>query len=202
VKGAVSTVSRAGNKALNAIGLSSGNLDFYGHPFLHPLGEAYHSQCAIRYGDYIAKLSVFPDPRSLGSLIGRELDIQDENGLRTAVTEFLLTRPAEYVVAVQLCTDLERMPVENALTEWSQQESPYRPVARLVIPPQDAFSPQRQAFVDEDLSFCPAHSLAAHRPLGAIMRARMHAYEVLARERREANGRPLREPRSIEDLPA
>jgi hypothetical protein len=41
VKAAVSTVSRATNKALNAIGLDSANLDFYGHPFNHPLGESY-----------------------------------------------------------------------------------------------------------------------------------------------------------------
>jgi hypothetical protein len=37
-KGAVSAASLAANKALNAVGLESANLDFYGHPPLHPLG--------------------------------------------------------------------------------------------------------------------------------------------------------------------
>jgi hypothetical protein len=34
------------------------------------------------------------------------------------------------------------------------------------------------------------------------MRARMHAYEVLGRRRREQNDRPLREPQSMADVPA
>ena len=201
VKGVVSAVSRAANKALNAVGLDSANLDFYGHPPLHPLGEAYFSQCPIRYGDYVAKLGVFPDHPALKALDGTTLEIRDENGLRTAVVDYVRTNPAEFTIAVQLCTDLDRMPVENANTEWPEDESPYRPVARLIFAPQDAWSPGRQEAVDERLSFCPAHSLAAHRPLGSIMRARMHAYELLGAERRQANGRPLREPHSLADLP-
>ena len=54
---------------------------------------------------------------------------------------------------------------------------------------------------DEDLSLCPAHSLAAHRPLGSISRARMHAHEVMGRARRQENGRKITEPRTLEDVP-
>ena len=39
VKGAVSAVSRATNKALMFFGTESSQLDFFGHPFLHPLAE-------------------------------------------------------------------------------------------------------------------------------------------------------------------
>jgi hypothetical protein len=201
VKQAVSTVSRASNAALRAVGLDSANLDFYGHPFRHPLAEAYFSQCAIRYGDYIAKLCVRPVSPGLRALMDETFNPQDENGLRTAVVKYFRDSPAEFEVGIQLCTDLDRMPVENANAEWPEEESPYRPVARLILPPQDAYSPARQAFVEEELLFCPAHSLAAHRPLGSIMRARMKAYEVLGRARREQNGRPIREPRSIAEMP-
>lgn len=93
------------------------------------------------------------------------------------------------------------MPVENAAVEWPESESPYRAVARLVFPPQDAYSSGREVFVDEALSFCPAHSLAAHRPLGSIMRARMRAYEVLGNARRVDNARAPREPLSIAEMP-
>jgi hypothetical protein len=55
--------------------------------------------------------------------------------------------------------------------------------------------------IDEDLLFCPAHSLATHRPLGSIMRARMKAYEVLGQQRRRENGRPVKEPRSAAEVP-
>jgi hypothetical protein len=39
VKQAISAASRAANSALNAVGLNSATLDFYGHPKLHPLVE-------------------------------------------------------------------------------------------------------------------------------------------------------------------
>jgi hypothetical protein len=201
-KAAVSTASLATNAALNAVGLNSANLDFYGHPRFHPLGEAYYSQCPIRYGDYIAKLAVVPDIPALKAMIETELDIRDENGLRTAVVEYFRTNAAEYLIAIQLCTDLERMPVENATVEWPEDESPYRPVARLILPPQEASSPERAESIDENLSFCPTHSLAAHRPLGSIMRARMKAYKVMGTKRRKENGRPLKEPQGLADISA
>lgn len=202
VKGAVSTAALAANKALHAVGLDSANLDFYGHPALHPLGEAYYSQCPIRFGDYIAKLAVIPDnPPALRALVGRTIKLGDEDALRHAVQDYFRVHPAEYVVAVQLCTDLHRMPVENANVEWHEDESLYRPVARLILPPQGVLSSEWQESLDEGLSFCPAHSLAAHRPLGSIMRARMRAYEVLGRERREQNGQLVTEPRRAGELP-
>lgn len=200
VKAAVSTASRAANRALAAIGLGSANLDFYGHPYLHPLAESYFSQCPMRYGDHIAKLGVVPDNDALRALIGKTLDVQDENGLRDVVSAFFRANPAEYTIGIQLCTDLARMPVEDATVEWPEAESPYRPVARLVLPPQDAFSPARQQAVDEDLAFCPAHSLAAHRPLGSINRARMRAYKVMGQARRRENHRPVREPRALAEI--
>ena len=55
--------------------------------------------------------------------------------------------------------------------------------------------------MEEALSFAPSHSLAAHRPLGSIMRARMKAYADLGSARRRENGKPVREPRSISEVP-
>ena len=47
------------------------------------------------------------------------------------------------------------------------------------------------------MSFCPSHGLAARRPLGSIMRVRLRAYEVLGRKRRELNGCPVGELRTL-----
>ncbi len=198
IKGAVTAASLAVNTVL---GHKSASLDFFGHPWKHPLAEPYYSQVPIRYGDYIAKLSVTPDTVALKALLNEKFDPQDYDGMRTATVAFFRDNPAEFVVAAQLCTDLDAMPIENANKEWPEDQSPYQPVARLIFPAQDAWSPARQTFVDESLSFCPAHSLAAHQPLGSIMRARMQAYEVLSRARREQNGVPLIEPRSIDEVP-
>ena len=75
-------------------------------------------------------------------------------------------------------------------------------MGRLRLPRQEAYSPARAAYVDDALSFCVTHSLAAHRPLGSLQRARLACYPAMSRARHEANGRPLAEPRSINDVPA
>lgn len=200
VKKAVSKVSRAANAALEAVGAGSATLDFFGHPPRHPLAEAYFTQAPIRYGDHIAKLGVFPASPGLEGLADIDPS-QDPDALRTATVAYFRQHPAEFEVRVQLCTDLGRMPVEDASVEWPEEESPYRPVARLVLPVQDACSPPRRRFVDDVLSFSPAHSLAAHRPLGSIMRARLRAYPALSAWRRERNGTPAREPSSLDEVP-
>ena len=62
------------------------------------------------------------------------------------------------------------------------------------IPLWSAFDAEREREIDGD-AVLPAHSLAAHRPLGSIMRVRMHAYEELGRNRSELDGRPVGELR-------
>ncbi|MDQ2801259.1 MAG: catalase family protein [Pseudomonadota bacterium] len=203
VKATVSKASRFANKALQALGGDSANLDFFGHPRIHPLAEAYYTQAPIRYGDYIAKLAVVPLAPAQTALRDAVLDTaRDRDAMRTATVSYLRDQDAAFDVRVQLCTDLQKMPVENANKEWSEEESPYQTVARLTLPRQDAYTDARRAYVDDGLSFCVSHSLAAHRPLGSIMRARLRAYPQMSQLRRKANGRPLTEPRSIEEVPA
>ena len=201
VKAAVSAVSRATNKALHAIGVDSANMDFFGHSHIHPLTEAYFTQAPIRYGDFIAKLALVPVSATQAVLADSKVDEKDEDGLRTATVSYLRDHDAEFEVRIQLCTNLDTMPVENANKEWSEDESPYVAVGRLRIPRQDAYSPARATYVD-NLSFCISHTLLAHRPLGSIMRARLAAYPEMSRARRKANAAPLTEPRSIEEVPA
>ena len=50
-------------------------------------------------------------------------------------------------------------------------------------------------------AFNPWHGLAAHRPIGSIMRARMMAYPRSAQFRGERNGCPIHEPKTPADLP-
>lgn len=203
VKAAVSSVARAGNVALDAVGAGSAMLDFFGHPKVHPLAEAYFSQAPLRFGAYVAKLAVVPVGAAQRALAHATVDpARDPDALRTATVGYLREHDAEFDVRVQLCTDLDRMPVEDASVAWREDESPYQTVARLRFPKQDAFSSARRAYVDEALSFCVSHSLAAHRPLGSINRARMRAYPEMARIRREAGAHPVREIRSVAEISA
>ena len=201
VKGVVSTVAKAANLALHAVGLDSAKLDVYGHSDLHPLGESYYSQVPIRYGNYVAKVALTPGDAATKALVGRKLNLAGEDGLRAATVDFFRSHAAVFDLSVQLATDPEKMPVEDASVAWPEDLSPYRRVARLVLPVQDACPPARQAFADDRMSFGPHHSLAAHRPLGAIMRARLAVYPEMSRRRHAENAEPVVEPGGPDEIP-
>jgi hypothetical protein len=50
------------------------------------------------------------------------------------------------------------------------------------------------------MQFNPWHALAAHRPLGSIMRVRKAVYAMSKRFRAERNGIEIVEPRDVSDL--
>jgi hypothetical protein len=60
-----------------------------GQPETHPLGETFYSQAPVRFGDYIAKLSVAPASAELKALTRAPLNVNGvPNGLRAAIVEF------------------------------------------------------------------------------------------------------------------
>ena len=203
VKSAVSSTMRNFNKVLHAFGTESPKADFFGHPFSHPLSDAYFSQCPVRYGDYVAKLGAFPASPGQTALKEWKLDPhQDEDGFRHAVMSYFMEQDVLYEVRAQLQTDAETQPVEDASIDWSVEESPYRTVAIIRLPRQDAYSAERQHFFDEVMTFRPAHSLAVHRPLGSVMRARLQVYKALSDFRHRQNGTPSKNVSKVEDIPA
>ena len=123
------------------------------------------------------------------------------SALRDLIVDFFKTESAEWDVKVQLCTDILKMPVEDASVEWPEEDSPYVTVAKIVVPAQNAYSAARRVYVDELLSFSPWHSMAAHQPLGNVMRARRRAYPVVSSYRLGANGREMVEPKSLSEIP-
>jgi hypothetical protein len=198
----VSFTARAANAALGVVGQHSGSLEQLGRPETHILGETFYSTVPLRYGDYIAKIRVAPVSQNLKDLVDKHLNAKFHySALRDAVVEFFKTQSAEWEIGAQLCADLKTMPVEDASKEWPEDISPYQPVARLTVGPQDAYSPTRRVYVDDVLTFNPWHALAAHRPLGNVMRARFKSYQVSSSFRHRMNDRPAVEPRSIDELP-
>ena len=201
-KKAVSGAAAGTNAVLGLIGLHSATLEQLGAPHTHPLGETFGTTAAVRYGDHVAKVAIAPKSANLLALKDRHVGVAFHySALRDAIVEFFKTERAEWEVQVQLCTDTEKMPIEDPSVEWPETLSPYRPVATLVAEPQDAYSPDRRVFCDEVLHFNPFHSLAAHRPLGNVMRARRKSYALSTQYRHEMNGHPAVEPRSIGELP-
>jgi len=70
-------------------------------------------------------------------------------------------------------------------------------VARIVVPPQDAVVADDSEFGDDRIAFSPWHGIAAHRPIGSIMRVRKAVYEASTNFRAKANRCPIHEPRSM-----
>ena len=203
VKAAVSATARAADSVVKAVtGKSAPLLDFFGHQPLHPLAEPYYSQAALRYGDHVAKVAAFPAAPAQAALAGETLHPGDDpDAFRHAVAAYFRGQEAVFEIRVQLCLDLDAMPVEDASREWSEEASPYRTVARLVLPAQDATSEARRAYADDVLAFRPAHSLAAHRPLGSLMRARLQTYRALSAYRHERNHATVTEPTGVDAVP-
>lgn len=202
-KSAVSSTMRNFNRVLHMLGTESPKADFFGHPFGHPFADAYFSQAPLRFGDYVAKLGAFPASSAQAALSDWRLDPnQDENGFRSAAVDFCANSTTVYEIRAQLWNDADKQPIEDASVVWPEDISPYIRIATLTIPPQNAYSIERQHFFDEQITFKPAHALAAHRPLGSVMRARLQVYKALSKFRQSENGITEVIPTAVTDIPS
>jgi hypothetical protein len=89
---------------------------------------------------------------------------------------------ATFDFCVQFQTDPEKMPIENAMVEWDEKDSPYRKVASIRIPSQ-AFESFEQMAAAEKIAFNPWNALEPHQPLGGMNRARRAIYIELSKLR-------------------
>ncbi len=202
-KSAVSTAARTFNEILHRFGTESPMADFFGHPFSHPLSEPYFSQAPLRYGAHVAKIAAFPVMHDIEQLREWRLDpAAGENGFRHATGTYFAEHEVRYEIRVQLWNNQDKQPIEDASVEWSVEDAPFQTVAVLILPAQNTYSPARVQYFNEKMTFRPAHSLAVHRPLGSVMRARLQVYAALSRFRHRHNDVPEANPESINEIPA
>jgi len=202
LKVAVSTGARALQGVLSALGQESVAVaSLGGHPNTHPLGETYYTQVPCRYGDHVAKLSLEPESFELKALTGKKVDVSDFSALQEAIAKFFAAAGGTWRLRVQLAVDLERTPIEDASVTWDERQAPFETVGRLVLGTQVTDSAERRVYGDDLVAFSPWHSLAAHRPLGGIQRARAAAYGPLSDYRFARNVREKHEPKTAADLP-
>jgi hypothetical protein len=196
LKRAFSALLRGTEKLLEAAGGESGVIKgLGGHPETNPLGETFFSQVPFLYGPYMAKWSVAPLATALKALTGAPVDLDGKpDGLRASMVDFFAGQSAEWELRVQLCTDIELMPIEDATVEWPQDASPFVTVAHIKVLPQSAWDDERSARMDDGLAFSPWNGLAAHRPLGSINRVRHAAYASSAGARSSRGRCPVQEP--------
>ena len=201
-KQVLSAALRGLEKAVEAVGGQSATLTALGgHPETNPLGETYYTQVPVLWGEYFGKLCVRPLSQEMKALHKAPVDLKDKpNGLRDVVREYFAGQGAVWELCVQLCTDIEKMPIEDASVVWDETASPYVPVARLLVHPQSSYDHARASAIDERLAFSPWHGIAAHRPLGSVMRLRRQAYANAQRFRATKNHVVLSEPKTIADV--
>lgn len=169
-------------------------------PTVNVLLSSYWTMGAVRHGDYIAKVRIAPDPLFADAVVQRTLDLASAPELfRPALVAELRQRPYAFNIQVQLCTDLQRMPVEDVTVEWPERLSSFVTVATLRIPQQDISGADNLEKMD-GLSFTPWRVTAEHAPLGNIMRARKQVYRHASIQRHKLNQQQRTEPRSAEEF--
>lgn len=136
-------------------------------PFSGFATETFGSTLPLRCGPAAVKLRLVP----AGGHAPRAGAAED---WAADLSEQAARAPLKYRLQLQFFVDEARTPIEDASVEWPQTLSPFVDVAELVLQPPStdaAFIAQVEAGV-----FDPWQALAAHRPLGEVMRARKAAY--------------------------
>src|SRR5262249_22671444 len=132
-RGAKSVADRLGGELPAAV-------DALATPDDHILGLTFHSMAAIRFGDHVAEISAAPSSPEVRPLTAVSLGFDAAfSAQRDAVVAFSRDNGAESQLRAQLCVALATMPVEDASVLWREAASAHQPVARLMIPPQDAY---------------------------------------------------------------
>jgi hypothetical protein len=148
-----------------------------------PLESEYHSGTAYALGPQLAvKYCLAPQPlaagdredlRPPGETLEQRLDPSHGESLTLS---FYAVVPSRDV-----------LPVEDPRIDWEASGAQRILVARLEIERQDVHSAER-ARVAESLTFTPWHTLEAHRPLGALNRARLELDRANAERVAAASG--------------
>src|SRR4029079_15543321 len=106
-------------------------------PVRNPLLTTYWTMAAVRHGDFVAKLRVTPVGDGVEHAIHRELDVRTgPDVFGPAIVDELQARAFDFDLQVQLCTDVEAMPVTDATVEWLERLAPFVTVGRIHIPRQ------------------------------------------------------------------
>ncbi|QEU89823.1 catalase family protein [Streptomyces kanamyceticus] len=175
-------------------------LQFTKVKYVNLLLSTYWTMGAVRHGDHIAKVRVAPVQEFADRVMLRTLDpLAQEQVFRPALVAELRERPYEFDIQVQLCTDLDHMPVEDLTVPWSETLSPFVTVAKLRLPRQDIGGDDNLDRMDAT-SMTPWRVTQEHRPLGNIMRARKEVYRQSSILRHQLNHQVRKEPGSLAEV--
>lgn len=102
-----------------------------------------------------------------------------KNQLRAAMKAHLRKNSGCFNFGVQLRTDPDAMPIEDAAVIWDEKVSPFQTVATITFHDQN-FASQDSLNHCETMDFNPWQSTAPHRPLGRMNEVRRAVYSRAA----------------------
>ncbi len=131
--------------------------------------EPLYSCVPMANGPYAVRVRLMPASANGQPKAGAKQDWSADFNAR------LKAGPLHWELQLQPYVNDSRTPIEDASVNW---DTPYTTVARLMLPAQDATSPQglELAAKVEATTIDPWQALAAHRPLGDVQRARKVVY--------------------------
>ncbi len=158
----------------------------------NPLQIRYFSASAFQLGNgsdrQAVKFSVEPTSNEVDPMPAHP----GHDFLRDAMRVTLRQRAVTLKFLIQPKTS-DKLSVEDAMTEWREEDAPFYEVATIHIPVQEFDTPELNT-LGETLSFNIWHALPEHRPLGAVNRMRKVVYERISRVRNEMNSVERKEP--------
>ena len=137
-----------------------------GKPFSGFATESFYSAAPFACGPFAARARLLP--------ASREGQAQARADWGADFHRRAARGPLQFDFQLQFFVDEARTPIENPTVDWPESAAPYLTVGRLIVAQQEADA----AFAEEVETgrFDIWGGLAAHRPLGEIMRARKAAY--------------------------
>ncbi|MEO1080307.1 MAG: catalase [Pseudomonadota bacterium] len=158
----------------------------------NPLEPQYYSMLPYRLGSTILKFSMRACP---GMSFRAAPDKAASDYLSVELEHSLSTQGACFDFLVQPQVFGSYMPLDDATVVWSEEASPFEPIARITIPPQSIGGSVQREFC-EDLSMNPWNGVGEWEPLGSLGIARRAVYHAVSAYRHEKNSVPFMEPTS------
>jgi hypothetical protein len=150
-------------------------------PFSGFATESFFSAAPIANGPYAVRVRLRPEATAPAGTKASDWAAD--------LRAHLARGPIRYQLQLQFYSDEKATPIEDGAVDWTEAAAPYVTVAQLTIVQQELDDADGKKLADEveQTTFDPWEALAAHRPLGAIMRARKHAYFASQKSRGAAS---------------
>jgi hypothetical protein len=136
-------------------------------PFTGFATTAFHSAAPIACGPYAVRVRLLPPPD--------QKPVAGAGDWRADLLARLQAEPLVFQLQLQFFANEAITPIEDASVDWPESTAPYLTVADLVVHPPQVDAARFDAQIEASV-FDPWQALAAHRPLGEVMRSRRVAY--------------------------